>query len=78
MIHETAEVSPRVKIGKNVSIWNQAQVREGAEIGENCILSKGVYIDFDVKIGKNVKIQNYCSIYNLNLMQNIQNNFQYI
>lgn len=63
MIHETAEVSPKAKMGKNVYIWNHAQVREGADIGDNCILSKGVYVDFDVKIGKNVKIQNYCSIY---------------
>ena len=32
-------------------------------IGENCILSKGVYVDAGVFIGNNVKIQNYVSVY---------------
>jgi acetyltransferase-like isoleucine patch superfamily enzyme len=38
-------------------------VREDAVIGENCILSKDVYVDFGVVIGSNVKIQNGVSIY---------------
>ena len=50
-IHETAEISKGAKIGKNTKIWHQSQVREEAEIGENCIISKCVYIDFGVKIG---------------------------
>jgi len=29
----------------------------------NCIVGKGVYIDFDVRIGDNVKIQNGCFVY---------------
>lgn len=62
-IHESADVSPKAIIGRNVKIWHQAQVRENAVIGDNCIIGKGVYIDHDVKIGKNVKIQNYASIY---------------
>lgn len=63
MIHPTAEVSPKAKLGKNVSIWHQAQIREGAVIGNNCIIGKGVYIDHDVRIGNNVKIQNYACMY---------------
>ena len=63
MIHESAQVSPKAKIGNNVKIWNWVQIRENAEIGENSIISKGVYIDFGVKIGKNVKIQNNTSVY---------------
>jgi acetyltransferase-like isoleucine patch superfamily enzyme len=39
------------------------QVREGVRVGSNCIVGKGVYIDFDVVIGDNVKIQNGCYIY---------------
>lgn len=62
-IHESADVSPKAKIGKNTKIWNWVQIRENAEIGENCIISKGVYIDFGVKIGNNVKIQNNVSVY---------------
>ena len=62
-IHPTADVSPKTKIGKNVKIWHQAQIRERVTIGDNCIIGKGVYIDHDVVIGNNVKIQNYASIY---------------
>jgi acetyltransferase-like isoleucine patch superfamily enzyme len=38
-------------------------VREDAQIGRNCILSKGVYVDAGVVLGDNVKVQNYVSIY---------------
>ncbi len=62
-IHPTAEVSERAKIGEGTSIWHQAQVREGARIGRNCILGKGVYVDAGVVLGDNVKVQNYASIY---------------
>ncbi len=63
MIHETACVDSRARIGKNVKIWNWVQVRENAVVGDNSILSKSVYIDSGVTIGKNVKIQNNVSLY---------------
>lgn len=62
-IHLTAEVSPAARIGEGTFIWHQAQVREGAQIGQHCIISKGVYIDTGVCIGNNVKIQNYVSVF---------------
>jgi UDP-2-acetamido-3-amino-2,3-dideoxy-glucuronate N-acetyltransferase len=62
-IHPTADVSLRATLGAGTKIWHQAQVREGAVLGRNCILGKGAYIDFDVQIGDNVKIQNRASIY---------------
>jgi len=62
-IHDTAETSAKAILGSGTRVWHQAQVREGAQIGCNCIVGKGVYIDFDVCIGDNVKIQNYASIY---------------
>ena len=62
-IHETAEVSSAADIGDGTSIWHQCQVREEARIGENCVLSKGVYVDAGVVLGDNVKIQNYVSVY---------------
>ena len=62
-IHPTADVSPEAKIGEGTSIWHQCQVRAGARIGEQCILGKNVYVDFDVPIGNRVKIQNNCSVY---------------
>lgn len=63
MIHQTAEVSPKAKIGEGTRVWHQVHIREGAEIGSNCIIGKNVYVDFDVKIGNNVKIQNNALLY---------------
>jgi len=62
-IHPSADVSPLAVIGDETRIWHEAQVREGAHIGRECILGKGVYVDFDVQIGDRVKIQNRASIY---------------
>lgn len=62
-IHPTAEVSPEAQVGPGTRIWHQAQVREGAVVGAECILSKGVYVDRDVRIGDRVKVQNYASLY---------------
>jgi UDP-2-acetamido-3-amino-2,3-dideoxy-glucuronate N-acetyltransferase len=61
--HATADVSPEATIGHGTKIWQHCQIREGAIIGRNCVLSKGVYVDSDVHIGNNVKIQNGISIY---------------
>jgi UDP-2-acetamido-3-amino-2,3-dideoxy-glucuronate N-acetyltransferase len=62
-IHPTADVSDDAVVGSGTRIWHQAQVREGARIGGNCILGKNVYIDFRVEIGSNVKVQNNANIY---------------
>ena len=62
-IHPTADVSPNATIGDGTAIWHQCQVREGVQIGDQCILGKNVYVDFGVHIGHRVKIQNNCSVY---------------
>jgi UDP-3-O-[3-hydroxymyristoyl] glucosamine N-acyltransferase len=62
-VHPTADVSPQAIIGEGSRIWHHCQIRERAEIGRNCVLSKGVYIDFEVRVGDNCKIQNGISIY---------------
>jgi len=62
-VHPTADVSPQVTIGPGTRVWHQAQVRQGVCLGANCIVGKGVYIDFDVTIGDNVKIQNGVYVY---------------
>ena len=62
-IHSAAYVSPDARIGEGTKIWINVQVREQADIGANCILSKDVYIDHAVRIGNNCKIQNSVSIY---------------
>jgi len=63
MIHKTAEVSDKAKIGKNVSVWQLTRIREGVQIGNDCIIGANVYIDHNVKIGSKVKIQNNVLIY---------------
>ena len=62
-IHPTADVSSAAILGPRTRIWHQAQVRERACIGSNCIIGKGAYVDFDVAIGDNVKIQNGVYVY---------------
>lgn len=62
-IHPTADVSDEAVVGEGTRIWHQAQVREKAEIGVDCVIGKNVYIDFSVKIGSRVKIQNNVSVY---------------
>jgi acetyltransferase-like isoleucine patch superfamily enzyme len=62
-IHPTADVSAQAAIGPGSKIWHQAQIRERACLGTNCIVGKGAYIDFDVAIGDNVKIQNGVYVY---------------
>lgn len=39
-------------------MWNQAQIREDAVVGRDCIIGKGAYIDKDVRIGDRCKLQN--------------------
>jgi acetyltransferase-like isoleucine patch superfamily enzyme len=62
-IHATAEVSPDAVIGPGSSVWNEAQVREGARIGARCVIGKNVYVDVDVAIGDDVKVQNNVSLF---------------
>ncbi|MDP3734127.1 MAG: acyltransferase [Nanoarchaeota archaeon] len=63
MIHPTADVSAQAQIGVNTSIWHQAQVREGARVGNNCIIGKNVYVDKNVIIGNYCKLQNNALLY---------------
>lgn len=63
-IHPTASITEPVRIGDGTKVWINVQIRENAEIGISCILSKDVYIDHGVRIGDRCKIQNSVSIYN--------------
>lgn len=63
-VHPSAHVSEKARVGNGTKIWINVQIREGADIGENCIISKDVYIDHDVRVGKRTKIQNAVSVYN--------------
>jgi acetyltransferase-like isoleucine patch superfamily enzyme len=62
-IAATADVDANAIIGDRSKIWHLAQVRDGAVLGENCVVSRGAYIGAGVKIGNNCKIQNYALVY---------------
>jgi UDP-2-acetamido-3-amino-2,3-dideoxy-glucuronate N-acetyltransferase len=62
-IHPTAHVSSDSQIGEGTKVWINVQIREGSEIGTDCIISKDVYIDHAVRIGDRCKIQNSVSVY---------------
>lgn len=57
-IHPSADVSDDAQLGAGTRVWHEAQVREGAVIGSECILGKGVYVDAGVRIGNHCKLQN--------------------
>ncbi len=63
-IHPSANVSDASTLGEGTKVWINVQIREGVEIGSDCIISKDVYIDHAVKIGSRCKIQNSVSVYN--------------
>ncbi|MES1224042.1 MAG: acyltransferase [Bacteroidota bacterium] len=56
LIHPSAEVQSR-SIGKGTIIGRLVIILPGAEIGEDCDISSGVFIENDVVIGRNVTIQ---------------------
>ena len=62
-IHPTAEVSKEAFVGEGSRVWHWVQIREGARVGDNCIIGKDVYIDSDVVIGNDCKVENFATIY---------------
>ncbi|MDR1824446.1 MAG: N-acetyltransferase [Bifidobacteriaceae bacterium] len=58
-----ADVDSRARIGRGSKIWHLAQVREEAQLGENCIIGRGAYIGTGVQMGHNCKVQNYALVY---------------
>jgi acetyltransferase-like isoleucine patch superfamily enzyme len=58
-----AVVDESSSLAAGVKVWHFSQIREGVVLGENCIVSKDVYIGPGVKIGANSKIQNAVQIH---------------
>lgn len=57
------DVDPQASLGAGTKVWHHAQVREGATLGDNCVVGRGAYIGPGVSIGHNCKIQNYALVY---------------
>ena len=62
MIHETAIINPKAKIGKNVQIGPYSIIGPNVEIGENTIIQSHVNISGNTKIGQENKIYPFVSI----------------
>lgn len=62
-IHPTADVSPQAALGTGTRVWHHAHIREGAVLGQSCIVGEGVYIDAGVVVGNCCKIQNGALLY---------------
>jgi UDP-2-acetamido-3-amino-2,3-dideoxy-glucuronate N-acetyltransferase len=63
-VHPSAELEDGVTVGTGSAIWQRAQVRTGARIGNECVIGRDVFIDVGVEIGNRVKIQNGALLYN--------------
>lgn len=59
----TADVDERARVAPSATIWYLAQVREGATVGEECVIGRGAYVGPGVRIGSRVKLQNYALVY---------------
>ena len=62
-IAETADVADPHLVGPGTRIWHLAQLREGAEIGSECIVGRSAYIGPGVRVGSRCKIQNHALVY---------------
>lgn len=62
-IADTADVDVTARIGDGSSIWHLAQVRDGAVLGEECVIGRGAYIGSGARVGNRCKIQNYALVY---------------
>lgn len=58
-----ASVEPDAVIGDGTVIWDLAQVRSGARIGNSCRIGRNAFIDGSVILGNNCKVQNNSLIY---------------
>ncbi len=56
MISEKAEISPKAKIGKNVTIYPFAYIEDDVEIGDNCVIFPYVSIMKGTRLGRNNKV----------------------
>ena len=62
MIHKTAIIDPKAKIGSNVEIGPYCVIGPDVEIGENTIIQSHVNISVSAKIGEGNKIYPFVSI----------------
>ena len=62
-IHERAIVHPKAQIGKDTRIWANANILEGAIIGEHCNICDGCYVERGAVIGNHVTLKNGVAVF---------------
>jgi acetyltransferase-like isoleucine patch superfamily enzyme len=55
---DSARVENDAVIGQGTRVWHLAQIREGARLGRDSTIGRGVYIGPGVSIGDRCKVQN--------------------
>jgi UDP-2-acetamido-3-amino-2,3-dideoxy-glucuronate N-acetyltransferase len=55
-VHRTALVEEHVQIGARSSVWDNAHLRRGAVVGEDCIIGGKSYLANSVRVGDRCKI----------------------
>jgi UDP-2-acetamido-3-amino-2,3-dideoxy-glucuronate N-acetyltransferase len=63
-IHPSAIVEEGVTLGDGTSVWDNAHIRRGTTLGEECIVGGKTCIAYDVHIGNRVKINSAAYICN--------------
>ncbi|MHC5257596.1 acyltransferase [Streptomyces sp. UC4497] len=58
-----AQVDASAALGPGTAVWELAQIREHAVLGDNCVVGRGAYVGPGVRIGDGVKIQNLALVY---------------
>jgi UDP-3-O-[3-hydroxymyristoyl] glucosamine N-acyltransferase len=61
-IHASAVVSPKAKLGKNVTVGALAVVEEGASIGDNTVIYPQAYVGRDAVLGKDCLVYPHVTI----------------
>jgi UDP-2-acetamido-3-amino-2,3-dideoxy-glucuronate N-acetyltransferase len=59
----SADIDGRAHIGAGTLVWDLAQVREEARIGDRCVIGRGAYIGPGVIMGDRCKVQNHALVY---------------
>lgn len=62
-IAASADVDAGAQIGAGSRVWHLAQVREHAEVGEECVVGRGAYVGPGVRLGRRCKLQNHALVY---------------
>ncbi len=65
MIHPTAIIDPKAKIGENVEIAPFVSIHADVEIGDNTKIMNGAFIGKGARIGKDCVIHPYASVSNI-------------